>query len=228
MTGFLRAKSLRTTALTLLMLSLAVPALSQERSGFAKEGGYVGVAGLFDFTLDGEFFDGMTAYQEIGGDELFILPKLDKRNMIRAILGYRGRNAAIEFSYDRTNHDGTFMDMTGEAVFQSVSLDGRFFFATKTRVQPHVLVGGNFPWLRVKDGSFLNEDVGDARFRGYGINTEAGVTVYPHEQLGIAVGYGYRIFWFDRASGVTDRFGELRPRFRETSGSVVVTGLFTF
>ena len=95
-------------------------------------------------------------------------------------------------------------------------------------MQPHVLVGAAFPWLRVKDGSFLDPDVGDARFRGYGINSEAGVTVYPHRQLGIAVGYNYRVIWFDRATGVADEFGELRPRFRETSRGLVITGLFTF
>ncbi len=228
MTYALRLKLIRLIAAILFLLSLAAPVSSQERRGFAKEGGYVGAAGLFDFTLDGDTFDGETAYREVGGDEIFILPRLDKRHMIRAILGYRGEKAAIEFSYDRTNHDGTFLDTTGEAVFQSINVDGRYYFATGGRVQPHVLFGGAFPWLRVKDGSFLHDDVGDARFRGYGINTEAGVTLYPHRQLGLAVGYSYRVMWFDRASGVTDRFGELRPRFRETSGSVIITGLVTF
>ena len=228
MTRFLCFRVFRTAAATLLLLSLAVPALAQERRGFAKEGGYVAVSGLFDFTLDGDFFDGETAYQEIGGDELFILPKLEQKNMFRAILGFRGKNAAIEFSYDRTSHQGSFVDFPVETTFQSVSLDGRFFFIPRSRVQPHIRVGGNFPMLRVKEGSFLHDDVGDARYRGYGVNSEAGVTVYPHEQVGVAVGYSYRVFWFDRASGVTDRFGELRPRFRETSSSVIITGLFTF
>lgn len=228
MTRSLCVRWFRVIAVPVFLLSLATPALSQQQKGFAKEGGYVGVAGLPNFTLDGETFDGMTAYKEIDGEELFILPRLDKRNMIRVILGYRAKSAALEFSYDRTSHDGTFEDTTGEATFQSVNVDGRFFFATKGRFQPHVLVGGAFPWLRVKDGSFLDGDVGDARFRGYGINTEAGVTVYPHRQLGIGVGYNYRVMWFDRATGVSDRLGNLRPRFRETSGSIIITGLFTF
>ena len=91
-------------------------------------------------------------------------------------------------------------------------------------MQPHVLVGGSIPWLTVKDGGFLNDDVGNARFRGYGVNTEAGVTVYPHPRMGIGVGYSYRVMWFDRATGVSETLYDLRPRFRETSGSVVMTG----
>jgi hypothetical protein len=186
------------------------------------------VAVVPDFTLDGVTFDGETLYKEVGGEELIILPRLDTKQMIRGILGYRGRQAALEISYDRTRHDGTFMDLPVEATFQAVNVDGRFFFLTGGRFQPHVLVGGMFPWLTVKDGSFLNSDVGDARFRGYGVNSEAGVTLYPHPRLGLSVGYGYRVMWFDRATGVSDTFGELRPRFRETSGSVVITGLVTF
>jgi hypothetical protein len=70
--------------------------------------------------------------------------------------------------------------------------------------------------------------VGDARFRGYGLNTEAGVTVFPTPQFGIGVGYTYRVVWFDRVTGVSDTLFELRPRFRETSGSVAINGTFVF
>ena len=91
-----------------------------------------------------------------------------------------------------------------------------------------MLVGASFPWLTIKDGSFLEPNVGNARFRGYGVNTEAGVTIYPHPRAGLGIGYSYRVFWFDRGTGVTETLYELRPRFRETSGTIVVTGLFSF
>ena len=91
-----------------------------------------------------------------------------------------------------------------------------------------MLVGASIPWFTVDEGSFLNDDVGNARFRGYGVNTEAGVTVYVQPRVGVSIGYSYRVFWFDRATGVLNEFADLRPRFRETSGNVVVTGLFTF
>jgi opacity protein-like surface antigen len=228
----LPSKSLSVVVLTLCLLSFAAPALSQEPKGFAKVGGYVGGSFVPDFTLDGETFDGMTAYREVGGDEIGILPKLDKQHMFRGILGYRGKMGALEFSYERTSHNGTFFDESVDATFQSVDLNGRFFFLTNGRVQPHVLVGGGIPWLTVKDGSFLEDEpdagLGDGSWKGYALNTEVGVTVYPHPQLGIAVGYHYRWIWFDRATGITDTLFDLRPRFREASKGVVVTGLVTF
>jgi opacity protein-like surface antigen len=220
---------IRTVAGAAFVLALATPAASQEQyGGFAKQGGFVAVTFMPGFTFDGETFDGESGYQKVGGEEIILLPKLDKQPLLRGVLGFRGRKASLELSYERTQHDGSFMGETMNATFQAVNVDGRYYFATGSRIQPHVLAGGSFPWLRVKNGSFLDPDVGDARFRGYGVNTEAGVTVYPHPQLGIGVGYSYRVIWFDRATGVADEFGELRPRFRETSGNVVVTGTFVF
>ena len=222
----------RIAALSLLMLAPAVPAASQEPRGFAKVGGYAGLSFVPNFTLDGETFDGMTIYREVGGDEIGILPKLDEQPKFKGILGYRGKMAAIEFSYERTSHDATFFDATGDATFQSVDLNGRFFALTKQRFQPYFLVGGGIPWLTVKDGSFLADDpeagFGDGSWKGYALNTEVGVTVYPHPQVGIVVGYEHRWIWFDRATGITDTLFELRPRFRESNHGLAVTGLFTF
>ena len=214
----------------LIVLICASPAAAQQApgSGGAKEGGFVGVTFMPGFTFDGETFDGLTVYKEIDGEELVFLPKLDKQPLIRAILGYRGRKAALEISYDRTQHDGTFIDFPLDATYQAINADGRFFFNTGGRIQPNFVVGASFPWFNVKDGSLLDPEVGDARFRGYGLNTEAGVTLYPTPALGIGVGYSYRMIWFDRVTGVSDTLFELRPRFRETSGAIAITGTFVF
>jgi len=218
----------------LLMLLFAAPAAAQvERpKGYAKEGGFVAVAIMPSFTFDGETFDGQTAYKEIGGEELFFLPKLDKQPLIRATLGYRARQASLEISYDRTQHQGSFVDEPLDATYQAINVDGRFFFLTSSRVQPHVVVGGSFPWLKIKDGSFNGNfdepEIGNVRLRGYGVNTEAGATIFPVPEFGIGVGYSYRVLWFDRGTGVSDTLFELRPRFRETATSVVITGTFVF
>lgn len=222
------------TAVLALLIVCVVPvaAWSQEQQGFAKVGGYVGGSFVPAFTLDGETFNGLTLYQEIDGDEIALLPKLDKQKMFRGVLGYRYEKAALEFSYERTSHNGVFADVgTGEATFQQLNIDTRFFFLTNGRVQPHILAGAGFPWLTIVDGNFLLNDsdaVGDGRFKGYALNTEVGVTVYPHPQVGIVLGYEYRPIWFDRATGITDKRYELRPRFRESSRGVVFTTLVTF
>src|SRR5690242_2843058 len=102
---------MRTLGVLLLLAVSAAPAVAQPRpQGFAKDGMYVGASFLPGFTLDGRVFDGETQYREIGGDEIGILPKLDTQHMVRAVLGYKTRPFALEFSYERTNHDGTFLD----------------------------------------------------------------------------------------------------------------------
>ena len=210
-----------------------VAAWSQEQQGFAKVGGYAGGSFLPVFTLDGETFNGLTFYKEVDGDEIALLPKLDKQKMFRGILGHRYDRAALELSYERTSHHGTFGEMgIGKATFQQVNVDARFFFLTHARIQPYMLVGGGFPRLTIKDASFLADEpdagLGDGHFRGYALNTEVGVTVYPHPQFGIVLGYDYRPIWFDRATGISDTQYELRPRFRESSRGFVITTLVTF
>ena len=222
-----------TAVLTLVILSVPVAAWSQEQQGFAKVGGYAGGSFVPAFTLDGETFDGFTVYKEIDGDEIALLPKLDTQKMFRGIIGHRYERVALELSYERTTHNGVFGEVgTGEATFQRLNVDTRIFFLTRGRVQPYILAGGGFSRLTIKDGSFLLDEpeagAGDGRFKGYAVNTEVGVTVYPHPQIGLVLGYGYRPMWFDRATGVTDTPYELRPRFRESSRGAVFTTLVTF
>jgi hypothetical protein len=221
-----------TALLALVIVCVPGVAWSQEQ-GFAKVGGYAGGSFVPAFTLDGETFDGFTVYREIDGDEVALLPKLDKQRMIRGVIGHRYERTALEFSYERTSHNGVFGEvLTGEATFQQFNVDTRVFFLTRGRVQPYILAGGGFSRLRIKDGSFLLDDpeagVGDGRFNGYAVNTEVGVTVYPHPQIGIVLGYGYRPIWFDKGSGLTETPYRLRPRFRESSRGAVFTTLVTF
>ncbi len=204
------------------VLALASPAWSQGDTGFVKQGPFVGVSFTPNFTFKGDTFDGQSIYQEVNGNEIAILPHLDKQPMFRLLLGYRYRRASIEATYDRTHHNGTFLGATTTATFQSVNLNGRLFFLTSQRVQPHLMLGASLPFFRVKNGSALGDSVGDARFRGWGVNSEAGVTLYPHRQFGLSVGYSYRYLWFDTLAGVTNKTFDLRPRFHETSGAVVV------
>jgi hypothetical protein len=74
----------------------------------------------------------------------------------------------------------------------------------------------------------LEESRSRSLFEPISHRTEAGVTVYPHPRFGISTGYRYRMMWFDSASGVSHSSANLRPRFHETTGSMVITGLFTF
>lgn len=217
------------TVLAIGLLAVTPDAWSQETgSGFAKNGVYVGASSVPDFTFDGVTFDGSSYYQQIGGDELIILPRLEPKSTLRAVGGYRLNRGSFELGYERTTHVGTYVGLSGEATFQALNFDERIYALTRGRIQPYGLAGLSLPRLTVKDGSALDERVGNGSFHGFGVNTEAGVTVFPHPRVGISAGYRYRVMWFDTAKGVSGTTYKLRPRFRETAGNVSLSAFFTF
>ncbi len=219
----------RTILFSLLAFGVALPVAAQPRgSVVAREGVYVGIAPQVDATLDGVSFDGLTIYQRVGGTEVAILPKLDRKTRLRAVVGFRSRPLALEFSFERASHGGTFDDVPVESVLTAFNVDSRFFFMTDRRVQPHAVIGIAVPLLRVEDGSFDDPLLGDARWRGTGLNTEVGITLFATDRLGISLGYVYRPIWFTTVRGVHEEPLELIPKFRETSAHPSVMAFWTF
>ena len=219
-----------TTVVALCLLPLASAAWAQEAPapGFAKNGFFVGATGVPAFAFDGVTFNGSSVYQQVGGDEILLLPRLESKSTIRGIVGYRLTRGSFEVSYERLKQTATFLNASGEATFQAVNFDERIYAFTSKRIQPYGLAGYSLQWLTVKDGSFLNNQVGDGTYNGHGVNLEAGVTVFPHRRFGISTGYRYRLMWFGSATGVTNTTYELHPRFHETAGSYSLTAFVTF
>jgi hypothetical protein len=217
-----------TAALTASLLTLASPASAQDGQAFASRGFYVGASGVPNFTFDGVTFDGSTYYRQVGGDEAMILPRLDSKSTIRAVAGYRLTRGSFEVGYESTNHTGRFVGIPADATFKSLNFDERIYMLTRGRIQPYGLLGFSLPRLTIKDGSVLDDQFGDAHFRGFGVNIEPGVAVFPHPHVGLAAGYRYRLMWFDTAEGVSHTTYQLRPRFRETAGSFSLTAFVTF
>lgn len=216
------------TALTICLLTVAATAASAQETSGAANGFYAGVSDVPNFTFDGETFDGLSYYRKIGGEETLILPRLDKKATFRALAGYRLTRGSFEVGYERTNHTGNFAGLQADSSFQSINFDERIYLLTRGRIQPYGLVGFSLPRLTIKDGSFLEDQVGDARFHGVGMNIEPGVAVFPNPHIGLGAGYRYRVMWFTTAEGVTRTTYELRPRFRETAGSFSLTAFVTF
>jgi len=210
------------------MLTFASAARAQELPGAAKNGLFVGATAVPRFAFDGVTFDGQSVYQEIGGNEILLLPSLDSKSTVRGIVGFRLTRGSFEVRYERLKPTPTLLGLPGAAPFRAFNFDERIYMFTSKRIQPYGLAGYSLPTLTVKDGSFLDERVGDGTYEGHGINLEAGVTVFPHPRVGISTGYRYRVMWFGTATGVTNTNYELHPRFRETAGNFSVTAFVTF
>jgi len=222
------APRMRTAVVTLCLLAVGSAARAQEAPGFAKNGLFLGVTAVPEFTFDGQTFDGRSIYRELGGDEIMILPKLETKSTIRGLVGYRVTRGSFEVGYESLQMNATFLDLSGEASFHVFNFDERIYALTSKRIQPYGLAGFSLPWLTVKDGSFLHERVGDGTYHGHGINMEGGVTVFPVSRVGISAGYRYRLMWFDTATGVTNKRGDLHPKFRETAANLSISAFVTF
>jgi hypothetical protein len=214
--------------IALTLPPFASVARAQEIQGFAKNGLFVGATGVPSFAFNGETFDGSSIYRQEGGNEILVLPRLDAKSTVRGIVGYRLTRGSFEVSYERLNQTATFLGATGTATFHAFNFDERIYVFTRKRIQPYGLAGYSLPELTVKDGSALNQRVGDGTYHGHGLNLEGGVTVFPHPRIGVSTGYRYRMMWFTTATGVTNTTYELHPRFRETAGSLSISAFVTF
>lgn len=222
-----------TVAVVLAVAAAVSPVHAQEQGGFAREGAYIGVAGLPEFTIKGDLFTGGNTYYKAGDVEQYkILPRLNTEHVLRSLIGFRARPFAIEVSYDRAVFQGEWLDLTPRTVFNAVNIDGKVFFLTRGRIQPHAVVGMAFHWLTVKDGTFPDTEfitpIGNASFKGPGLNTEVGVTAFVTPRAGVSVGYLHRIIWFRRVRGTDDEARDLKPPFHAMRGQVVVMGFYTF
>jgi hypothetical protein len=190
--------------LTLLSLLLFSNSECFAFNGFyAKQGFYLGVTGNYN-TIGGDF-DGKTV--EGSFNEVVAVPKVDDALGVGIVLGYRAQKGAIELSYVRSQHDTTFLGYPlGDATYNTINVDGKYFFNSDQPLQPFLLLGMCFPWLKVKNSSVSSEDFetlqsGDATFYGIGLNLGTGIAYYLNPRVAITGGITYRLNAYTGISG---------------------------
>jgi len=168
---------------------------AEEKNYYAKEGFYVGVMCPYN-TVSGDF-NGETAL--VAPDEIVIVPKVKSNYGWGVLLGRRSSRSALELSYLKSTHDGIFLGYKCKVNYNMVNVDFKSFFSADKPIQPYLLFGLCFPRLVVKDGSvdyFLN--VGNATFKGIGLNIGGGLSYYLNPKASISLGVIYR--WINYSS----------------------------
>ncbi len=173
----------------------------------AKDGFYI--SALTSHHTIGRGFDGKTFLHD--RKEILLVPDIDADQGFGLVLGFRDGAEALEFSYWRSKHDATLRDehdtpLPGadfDALFQAVTMDLRRYFFTADPVQPSVLLGITFPWVKVTDASVnAAGQVGDASFYGLGVNIGVGLSYYVHQRVSARGDITYRLIGYWTASGV--------------------------
>jgi hypothetical protein len=212
-------------AAVLLCFTQSVDAGTNTERYYAKKGIYAGL--LVPYNSFSGDFDGNSLL--VSQSAAFILPQFDSKLVGLGIaFGYGAAisNAvgyAVEASYTRSAHDITWVGVKGNAVYQSLNFDGRFFFLADKPFQLYAIVGFGWPdWVVVKNGSARVNNAGvvtlsgDAKFSGVSAKIGGGIAFYINRRLSLSGGLAYRVREYNTVKEVNGNrsihFGEMEEK----------------
>ena len=173
--------------------------VTAQENYYAKDGLYIGFN--IPFNNIGGDFNGDTFLTD--GFQVILIPEVESSSGLGISVGGRFSELAFELNYLSSTHDATFLGAKGEADYNMVNLDFKYYYSADKRFQPNLLFGLCVPWLVVKDGSSDGVDVGDATFQGFGLNIGGGIAYYINPRVSISGGVIYRWISYHSAEGVS-------------------------
>lgn len=227
-------KLLLTTFTLIFSLCLAHRAFAQDEefnADFIKSRSYIGVMGISS-TLDqwGDFNGTNGTYYgpvSVGGlqeYELNYVPAITRNEGFGVLLGHREGPWALEASFWRTDHTATYFGsgtsaITTPASLQSIDINIKRYFFTTLPTQPFINMGVSFPWLWVRQASYvvssLTSPVGygqdDETFSGIGFDLGAGLEIYLDNGFAIMGGLFQRWGGFNQINGAFKISGIYTP-----------------
>lgn len=205
----------------------AVETAGAKQSDFIKSRTYIGGIGISS-TIDqwGDFngvnrFTSASATTVSGGvsyvsdTEVDLIPTIQRNFGFGALVGHREGPWAVEVSYWRSDHTATFY-FSGPATFttparlETINLDFKRYFFTLLPTQPFISFGFSFPWLWVRQGSYLFDPSvttqlgsNDETISGIGFNVGTGLEIYLGDGFSL-IGGAYETWTsFDQINGVS-------------------------
>ncbi len=187
------------TVVLLSTLSISTGVLAQDTS-YVKEGVYVGFNLTYN-TISGDF-DGNSLLAS--ATEIIAIPKVESSTGFGALLGVRFKKGALELSYQKSEHDDTWLGTKGTTVYNIVDIDFKIYPSAESQMQPYLLLGMGIPWLVVRDGAFTATAIGDATLTGIGFNIGGGISYYFQPRICVNGGVIYRWISYSTATGVSE------------------------
>jgi hypothetical protein len=179
---------------------------SESGASWAREGAFVGVSVPFHRLQVNQ--EDILVYL---GDYLLV-PSFSDQFGFSMSVGHRSASRSIEFSYTRSTHPSsatfvlpgvppTLVVFEAESIYQRLNVDYKVFLSRRSRVQPFLVFGAGFPWLRIKEGGFVSGSVVDTRFSGVGGDAGGGLHFFAHPRIAVQLGVVYRYDLFLSARG---------------------------
>lgn len=187
---------------------------------YVKSRAYIGIMGTSadidqwgDFTGI-NFFTNTTSGSSSTNPEVDYIPSITRQIGWGALLGYREGPWGVELSFMRSDHTATFISSgpvttTTPASLQSIDFNCKRYFFTKYPLQPFINLGISFPWLWVRQFSFLTDNntppnflsSDDETISGIGLDLGAGAEFYFENDFSILGGLYQRWGEFDQING---------------------------
>jgi len=138
----------------------------------ASEGFYLGY-GRAQVRIGGDM-DGVSYVG--GGGSAEVLPDQPTATGNKFIAGFQAASIALELSYTRSKHDGTWGGAPYPTTFNSINLDGKFHLFHGF-ARPFGLLGFGFTNVKVEGGSSDGFVVRDATFHGVDLRFGGGLDI---------------------------------------------------
>lgn len=179
---------------------LAVPGLAKNEG----DGFMIGLLAPYN-TFAGHF-DGTYFYNT--GEEIFIVPKMDKAFGYGITAGSRRGGLDWELYYMHSAHDYSFELIRDQATFDAVGANSRFYFGRRGVIRPYGNMGMDFCWVTAKNAStmiYAPFRTGDAKYSGLGLFGGVGIAIMPVRAVTLYVGADLRWDLFGRGKGVLNQ-----------------------
>jgi len=182
---------------------------------------YIGIIGTSSTIDQWGDFQGTGGLQSASSSvsafsEVDYIPAITRNFGWGFLLGYREGPWAAELSFSRTDHTAVIyfsgpVTFKTPANYSAINFDFKRYFFTVSPVQPFVSMGMSFPWLWVRQGSYLYTDStlttqissADETISGIGLNLGAGVEIYLNQDISLVGGAFQRWTGFDQISGAS-------------------------
>ena len=168
--------------------------------------------------IDGVYFGGLIGYQSIGGDfkgnsyisvpslgEQDNIPEIDGGMGFGIVGGFKRGKGALEVSYVRSTHDGSYLGTATDVVFQAFNFDAKYYPLPYIPTQPFLLIGLSVPSLKAENVSNSGlYGIDDAKFTGIGLNLGAGILLKFTPRMALTGTVGYRWISYGWVKGASN------------------------
>ncbi len=188
---------------------------------FVKSRSYIGVLGTSsdidqwgDFNGTNGFVSSTSSVSPI--QEVDFIPSITRKFGWGVLVGQREGPWAVEVSFWRNDTTGSYFSggvtTTNPASLSAINVDFKRYFFTQLPTQPFVSIGVSFPWLWVRQFSYLVDtstvpgtvvSTNDETISGIGFNLGAGLEIYMDNNFSLIGGAYQRWGSFDQINGAS-------------------------